>query len=237
MPPLAARPATFNPTTQKRRSLLGKVHIAKKLLGLTDDDYRGVLLRITNKMSAADCDEFELVAVIEDLKTKGFKPTFAKGKAVARPADHPSARKARALWISLHQLGAIENVSEAALEGFARRQLGVERLQWANQALMYKLVEALKAIAERNGWSQDLAGVSRVASVFTLKRRLCDAILLKLQEHDLASPCWTLDEAAFRLLGHTSERSSLFWEIGTFDLVAKGLGEKLRMDPLRERAQ
>jgi hypothetical protein len=31
------------------------------------------------------------------------------------------------------------------------------KMQWANQAQAYKLIEALKAIAQRNGWDQRIA--------------------------------------------------------------------------------
>ena len=83
----------------------------------------------------------------------GFKA--ADGRP--RRAEHAVARKARALWISLFALGAIDNPSERALEHFAKRQLGVDRLQWADQSKGNRLIEALKAIAEREGWDQSVA--------------------------------------------------------------------------------
>ena len=35
-----ARPATFDRSQQARRSMLGKIHIAKKQLAMDEDDYR-----------------------------------------------------------------------------------------------------------------------------------------------------------------------------------------------------
>jgi hypothetical protein len=81
--------------------------------------------------------------MIEQMKRQGFTPK----KAASSAADHPFAAKARALWISLYHLGAIDNPSEQGLEAFARRQLQCMKMQWANQAQAYKLIEALKAIA------------------------------------------------------------------------------------------
>lgn len=238
MPALAARPAVFDASAQQRRVLIAKVKLAQKELGLVEDDYRAMLVRVTGRLSAADCSIPELTRMVEEMKSKGFKLKRAAGKSrsVPRPADHPSARKARALWISLHQLGVIDNPSEPALEAFAARQLGVARLQWADQALTYKLVEALKSIATRNGWSQDLARVSPAAAVPTLKRRLCEAILVKLQETGLAGADWSLDQAAFRLLGMEgplgidgrTRIGTMFWDIGQIDALAQGLGAKLR---------
>lgn len=158
---------------------LKKVQIARKELGLDDDTYRAMLERLTGVRSAADCTEAQLRTVLDELKVKGWTPKVIPGGQLRgrkgtiivdelasfrprrhAPADHPSAKKARALWLSLWNLGEIRDSSESALEAFARRQLGVERLQWADQALTYKLIEALKAMAERAGWSQDLSGLA-----------------------------------------------------------------------------
>jgi hypothetical protein len=140
------------------------------------------------------------------------------------------ALKARAMWISLHQLGAIDNPSEQALEAFAKRQLGVEKLQWANQQLGFKLIEALKAIAERHGWHQGaLIGLSANGVVRMLKLRLCDAILAKLKAAGLAAEEWNMKTAAFRLLGMESDKGSPdFWDSYAIEALAQGLGAKLR---------
>lgn len=84
------------------------------------------------------------------------------------------------MWISLHQLGVVRNAEETALEAFAARQLHVERLQWADQGQVYKLIEALKAMAERAGWSQDMAGVPAERHVERLKRNLLWAMQRRL---------------------------------------------------------
>jgi len=147
--------------------LLAKVHIAKKDLRLSDEHYRDVLERITGQRSAAGLSDAQLIAVLKHFEGEGFKPKVITGAKTAtrsapqramgsgrRRADHPVARKARALWISLHQLGVVENGSEAALEAFAKRQLGVDALQWADQSQAEPLIKGLKAMGERAGWSQ-----------------------------------------------------------------------------------
>ena len=143
-----AAAARFAPDPH-RRMLIAKVHVARKELGLDEDTYRGVLAQVTGKASAGDCDERQLVAVLDHFKLRGFA-----AKPRGGVADHPSARKARALWISLWQLGVVKNRSDQALEAFAARQLGCERMQWARQSDSYRLIEALKAMAERAGWPQ-----------------------------------------------------------------------------------
>lgn len=159
------------------RSAVVKVKIAVKELAIPDDAYRAMLLRLTGQTSATLCTDAQLGLVLDELKAKGWKPK-AGPKAARRPrqAQHPLALKARALWISLHQLGEVRDPSEAALEAFARRQLGVDRLQWAVPSEGAALIEALKAMAERAGWNQDLTGVPAAQHVPVLKARLAQAI-------------------------------------------------------------
>ncbi|NCP19044.1 MAG: regulatory protein GemA [Erythrobacter sp.] len=193
-----AQTAALAKTSSHRRSMIAKIHVARKQINLEEDDYRQMLFDVAGKDSAADCTEPELEAVIERLKSRGFTPFPARGGNKA--ARHKVARKARALWISLYQLGAVRNPSEEALEAFAKRQLGCERLNWAKQSDGYRLIEALKQMAEREGWHQRGPRGEKL-SVRQLQKGLCEAILTKLQDKGLAGSGWTLEQTAFRLLG------------------------------------
>lgn len=145
-----------------RKALLGMIHVSKKQLGLDDDTYRAVVARVCmGKTSAADCTFAELKALADHFRAQGVSPKVIEGGQARKPratgprrADHPAAKKARALWLALADLGVVQDRRESALEAFARRQLRVDRLQWANQGHTYKLIEALKAMAERAGWDQ-----------------------------------------------------------------------------------
>lgn len=207
--------------------MLGKVHIAKKQLGLDGDDYVAVLLRVTGHASSADCSDGELVHLIGEFERLGFWSLPKRPGAGPRPADHPVALKARALWISLHQLGAVDDPSERALEAFARRQLKVERLQWANQAQGYKLIEALKAMAERAGWSQDLIGVPTGASVVTLRRRLVDRLMDLLVAEGVMPTSWSIERAAFEFGGLEIDADAIA-RAEQLDRVAQVLSRALR---------
>lgn len=209
--------------------MIAKVHIAKVQLGLSEDDYRAVLLRETGHLSAKDCTDGQLSAALRAFEAQGFT---AKAKPPVRrsgpkPADHPMAGKARALWISLHQLGAISNPSEQALEAFARRQLGCDRLQWANQGQAYKLIEALKAIAERHGWDQSTDGVQPGVKLLVLKRRLVAAIVAKLVASEIVPAEWRLPRVVRELTG-IDFVSELLATMGELDRAAAALGAKLR---------
>jgi phage gp16-like protein len=213
----------MNPLTSHRRSMLAKIHLARKELRLIEDDYRAILLKVTGRSSAKLCTDAELSAVIGELKRIGFRPQKAAG---SRPATHPGAAKARAMWISLHQLGAIKNPSEQALEAFARRQLGCERLQWADQSLVYRLIEALKAIAERHGWSQSMENVRASEAATVLRRRLVIAQHAKLQREGLVPRDWTVRRAVYEF-GGVDMASILMATVEQLEMAAKVLGEKL----------
>jgi hypothetical protein len=207
------RRSTFDVAGKDRRLLIAKIHVAKKEMALLDDDYRQMLLDETGRASSADCTVPELRAMVEAMKKKGFQPKTSSKRA----ADHPFATKARALWISLYHLGAIDNPSEQALEAFARRQLKCERMQWANQAQGYKLIEALKAIAERNGWEQRITstlGMKPVAAdvaLRILKVRLVERIAHLLGERRLVPVDMPLGQIAWQLAG--MERDGR-WPVG-----------------------
>jgi len=228
-----ATPATFAPDPRRRR-LLAMAHIAPKQLRMDDDDYRNVLLRVTGRMSAGECDAAQLEKLMAEFRRLGFRAEAKRPGAKARPAraDHPLARKARVMWISLAHLCAVREEPDAAiradkgLEAFAKRQLKCTRFQWADQNQADKLVEALKSWAERHGWDQSQRGLAKAAYVDALKIRLCDAILLKLKRAGLAAPDWTLTDAAFRLCG--VEPVGIRFTIQELEQLAAALGRKLR---------
>jgi phage gp16-like protein len=152
-----------------RRGMLAKIHIEAKDRGLDEATRRDLVERVTGHRSCGDCSDGQLVAVLDELKRLGG---HGRRPARPKPATTPIALKARALWKSLHNLGVVKNGAEPALEAFAKRQLRVDRLQWADQSQGYRLIEALKQMAERAGWSQDVAGVRKGQDVISLKRRL-----------------------------------------------------------------
>lgn len=218
-----AAPAQFS-ANPHRRSMIAKIHVQKKELALDEDDYRQILLEETGRSSAADCTEAEMERVLRRFAALGAKSP--QKLPANRPAQHKVARKARALWISLHHLGAVESPSEKALESFAKRQLKCERLVWANQSQGYRLIEALKAMAVRHGWPQtDARGAA--LSTRELHEGLCRAILWKLKCADAIPADWTINTAAWRLCGiDVREQAPMGAE--AYQSLAQALGRKLR---------
>lgn len=217
-----ARPARFDAGSQQRRAMIAKVHVARKQLAIMEDDYRQGLFERTGKTSLTECTDREIATVLEWLKTKGFRPLPRPG--VAR---HPMAQKARALWISLYHLGVVHNASEHALEAFAKRQLGCERLVWARQSDAYKLIEALKSMAVRAGWLQHCRVTGKPLSPAGLQSSLCHVILGRLKEAGIAPDGWGLHDAMWLLCGIENARETA-WTAEDYDQLARALGDKLR---------
>jgi phage gp16-like protein len=136
-----------------RKRELAQIHVAKSQLGIDDDTYRAMLWTVARVNSAADLDWAGRKKVIDHLKSKGFKIKSQRKPAKAassRPmAQDPEAKKIRALWIFLHQLGAVHNPSEEALSSYVKRITKVDALQWINGYQAETLIESMKKWAMR----------------------------------------------------------------------------------------
>ena len=98
--------------------------------------------------------------VIDYFKAQGFKLRKAAGDR--KQAMGPDAKKVRALWLFLHELGAVRDPSEAALTAYVQRIAGVDDVEWmrgtrmvpSNPAKRYQeraelVIETLKKWAMR----------------------------------------------------------------------------------------
>lgn len=224
-----ARPAQFDRATQHRRSMIAKINIARQQLHMVEDDYRQLLFNATGRTSLRDCSDGQLANMITALKGKGFQPLPTAGPRVGRgkhAAGHPVARKARALWLSLHQLGVVRNPAEEALEEFAKRQLKCETFKWARQSEGFRVIEALKSMGQRAGWMQHNPVTQKPCSVTELQAGLCQAILAKLKVAGVVPQPWSLNDAAFRLCGIELGKHGPV-TADQYQRLAGGLGAKL----------
>jgi len=166
---------TSAPKPDARRKLLAALHAEAKRHGMDDDVRRGLILKITGKASSAALTPSELGKVLDAIKGRaGANAAPVRGRALA---DSPHARKIRALWLSLWNLGAVDSPSEEALAAFAERQCGVQALQWVRPAEASRIIEALRGMCRRHGF--DVApGATRESAEWTLfyaqQRRLAE---------------------------------------------------------------
>lgn len=131
-----------------RQRLIRLIHVAKRDLSLDDDTYRAILLQIADKTSSADLTVPELEKVLEHMKRIGFK-VRSKSKPSRPLAQDEESKKIRALWLFLHELGAVKNPSEEALAAYVKRIAGVDALQWINGEQAERVIETMKKWAMR----------------------------------------------------------------------------------------
>ncbi|MFT4191668.1 MAG: regulatory protein GemA [Comamonas sp.] len=141
---------------QMRIIQVGKSFLAQQC-GMTlreyDEDYRRILRDQFHVSSSTELDMAGRDKLITWMKARGFvvKRGPQGREAQNRPlAQDLQARKARALWLMLHELGQVHDPSEQALADFVRRQAKVDALQWARHGML-AVIEALKAWALRGG--------------------------------------------------------------------------------------
>lgn len=95
------------------------INIAKGQLGMAEDDYRAMLVRVAGAASLRKMSDRQKIAVLDEMKRLGFR-VKAGGKQL--PASHkPYIRKIHALWKNCHRLGVIQDGSREGLRSFCHR--------------------------------------------------------------------------------------------------------------------
>ena len=139
-------------------SALAAIHVAKKQLGLDDDTYRAMLVRVTGKASTKDMTEAERNRVVEELRGKGFKPA---SKGLRKKLEGRYAAKLQALWIAGWNLGIVRDRTDEALIAFVQRQTHVDHVRF-----LHDPEDAMSAIEGLKGWLAREAGVDWTHSRF-----------------------------------------------------------------------
>lgn len=152
---MSARPA---PDT---RAMQQKVQIARRQMGLADDDYRAILLRVTGKASSRDCGPSHLDELLREFRRLGWKGAPA-GKA-KRPRHAEGVRRydARAQIRMIHAVFAdirpmLAVGDDSTLRAFVRRMTkteanpaGVDAVEFLDPQQAGKVLEGLKAWRRR----------------------------------------------------------------------------------------
>ncbi len=135
-------------SSDQRARLIRLIHVARRELGMQDDDYRAMLANIPQLegvTSSAQLPIPKLKVVLEQLKAKGFKVVPKSGKPQRNLADDPQSKLIRHLWLSLHEAGKVRDPSEQALAKYVARVTGVEQLQWLDGKQAAAVIESLKS--------------------------------------------------------------------------------------------
>ncbi|HBR97683.1 MAG TPA: regulatory protein GemA [Gammaproteobacteria bacterium] len=117
-----------------RNNDLAKIHIAKKDLCLSDDDYRAVLWAVCRVRSSAALDVAGRGKLLQHFKSRGWKP---QRRRVGPKSKRGAVDKIRALWITMSQQGIVRDASETALSAFIEKTTakhndgrGIQQAEW-----------------------------------------------------------------------------------------------------------
>ena len=139
----------------KAKSII-RIHVAKRELGLSDQEYREALEGQTGKTSCKDMTLSQLYTVEAYLKKLGFKPSIKKRPFAKRKSPVGQGRqvdKIRAIWIEMAKDGYLRDGSENALESWVQRMSakfnhgrGIEKVDWLEQEpyVCSRVLESLK---------------------------------------------------------------------------------------------
>lgn len=119
---------------ESRRSLMAKLHIARKDLRLDEDTYRAMLENLTGKRSAADCTDRQLVMLVAALRKRGWRDSRPKGPKV-RPEFEEALGKINALRLDTKKPWTY-------VESIAKRMYGVG-LSWLDGEQLRGVITAM----------------------------------------------------------------------------------------------
>lgn len=133
-----------------RNGDLAAIHMAKAKLRLTDDEYRDLMATVCHGVrSAAELDFTGRRRFLAHLQRclQGQQGAEA-GRTVAQPLT-PAQRRMWSLWMQLADAGLVQQRTMAALQAFAQRQTGVDRLVWLKPKQEDLVIESLKLWLKR----------------------------------------------------------------------------------------
>lgn len=128
-----------------RHAQLAKIHIAKKDLGLSDVEYRGLLQERYGVDSASKLNMRQLLALADHFRTLGWSangdaPQTGKSEFIRIADDDPHASQKRYILALARKLGW----SLRGLQTRIERQFGVARIEWLHdQAALQTLCKDL----------------------------------------------------------------------------------------------
>ncbi|GGA82432.1 hypothetical protein GCM10011491_07310 [Brucella endophytica] len=124
------------------------LHVAKRDLCLTEDDYRAILARYGNCESSADLDATGFDYVMRYFTALGFRSTWTKRTYGNRPnmASPAQVDLIRSLW---RQFTGSDDPEDRELNRWLNRFHHVSALRFVDTAKAKKIIPALKAMVAR----------------------------------------------------------------------------------------
>lgn len=131
-----------------RNPLQAQIHIARKELGIEEDDYRALLERATGQRSSAGLTDPQRQTVLVELRALGFKPTRSGGRFRSQ-SKKPYVRLIFALWGELKRKGIWRGEGRESLLQFVESKTGVADPEWLTHAQATPVIAALQEMVKR----------------------------------------------------------------------------------------
>lgn len=130
----------------------GILRVAKQQLGLSDDDYRAILVRFSGQDSAKALDRKAFGKIMSHFERLGFQSTAAKKNAARRPgmASEAQLRKISALWAEFTE-GAGD---ETSLRHWMEKHGHGHGTNWLEAAGAQRVIAALTNMTDRKKLKQ-----------------------------------------------------------------------------------
>jgi len=126
----------------------GLIHVALKRLGMEDDDYRSLLLRVAGVTSSAELDGEGFGALMDEFRRLGFESTAHRasfGERSGRMATAGQVARIRRLWAA----SGYDNGDPRKLDAWIAKRFGVASLRFLDFERVNKVIAALTAMAAR----------------------------------------------------------------------------------------
>lgn len=124
------------------------INIARQQLGMDEETMRALYVRVAGVSSLRVMTERQRLAVVEELKRKGFR--VRKSGKTLPASTKPYIRLIHALWKSCHRGGVIQDGSRKALRSFVKERTGTDDPDFLTYDQASPLIEALKGMERRS---------------------------------------------------------------------------------------
>lgn len=123
------------------------MHVAKSSLGMTDEDYRALLLRVSDISSSKELDDRGFSAVMDEFRRLGFRhqesQRMPKGAGSHAPErNRPSAAQWRLMEHRAKQVG-FESISDPRFIAWAKARGNVDHPRFLDGEGARKIIAAL----------------------------------------------------------------------------------------------
>lgn len=147
-------------TSALTRDQLAKLHIAKKALCLSEDDYRDLLERVTAHRSAREIEPEQLMALQRELRRLGWDGWLLRRDEVPPPPyldcdnrpHRPNGAQLRMLEAMFKDIKGYADINpDAAFRAFLEKRFKISHAKLLDDETYQKALNAVRDMQQRHG--------------------------------------------------------------------------------------